>query len=116
VPEGWQVIRIGFPTSTEFWIDCQDSEDLENDKPMLLVASGQHYAELVPVAIVARRAHWQKLWPHQWREKPIQGRIRNHVDEPWQYGTIVQYKPGQMKWKTESGMWYQFAEFRGFGK
>jgi len=116
VPEGWQVIRIGFPTSTEFWLDC-DSRIAQDDNPALIAVSGEYYGEVViPVAIVARRAHWQKLWPHQWREKPIQGRIRNQGDEPWQYGTIVQYKPGPTKWKRESGMWYQFAEFKGFGK
>jgi hypothetical protein len=113
VPEGWEIIRIGTPELGESYLDYYYLPD--SDVQVMHVVKRtlpELNLEGIPLAIVQRKAHWQKLWPMQWRETPLQGRFRNHIDSPWEYGTIVQYRPGQMKWKSADNRWWQHAEVR----
>lgn len=109
VPHGWEIVRIGSPSIGEHYI-AYEYESYQ----LLVVVEEKQLEECdsfeCPVAIVQRKAHWQKLWPMQWAYQPLKGRVRNHVDEPWTYTLIVQYRPGQMKWRTSESRWYQFAE------
>jgi hypothetical protein len=111
VPDGWEIVRVGSPSIGEHYI-AYEYEPYQ----LLVVVEEKELEECDsferPVAIVQRKAHWQKLWPKQWRETPLQGRFRNHIDSAWEYGTIVQYRPGQMKWKTADNRWFQYAEVR----
>lgn len=110
VPEGWEIVRIGNPAKGDQYLTWAGDQ----------IALGQFTLNTdalmpTPVAIVQRKAHWQKLWPHQWKETPVQGRFRNHKDSYWEYGTVVQYRPGQVKWKAEDGRWFQYFEVRSVG-
>lgn len=113
VPAGWQVVRIGTPRFGEYYLEYYRQPEataygiraIKEDRNLTGTAD-------YPIVIVARIAHWQKLWPIQWQDKPVEGRVRSHIDEPWTYALIVQYRPGVMKWRTSESRWYKFAEVR----
>ena len=101
IPEEYDLVRIGYPTTGELYLHDTDVV-LEWTDP-------EYVTTLRPVAIVRLAASWRKMTPSKWDDKPRLARLRQTQYDCWDYDTVVGYRPGA-GWKTAKGRFYRQCE------
>lgn len=106
VPEGWEVLRIGRPEPTDWYLGYDELDTL-----VPLPGSIYCHAKYA-VTIVERIGVYRRITRAGVKALPFVARLRNHMDEPWTYGQIVAHKPGVMQWQISTGHWFRYAEIK----
>jgi hypothetical protein len=102
IPAGYDLDRIGYPTEGDYYVAHTDVVYQFPD------ASGVEIQH--PVAIVSPKDQWRQMTKGTWKGQPLKARFRTKSDQPWTYGTLVDYKPGPMPWRSGEGRWFRVAE------
>lgn len=104
MPKGWSLDRIGYPEIGDYYLAHTDVIYQHHRSSIREI---QH-----PVAILSRKAHWVRCTAAWWDggQEPVKARFRTLKNGPWEYGILVDYRPGQMRWKSSDGRWHRVAE------
>ena len=102
IPEGYDLVRIGYPGDGEIWISDSGPKTCYNEYPLEQ-----------PVAILTRLAAWRRIGDASVPTLPyLKARFKTYEDDPWKYSSLVAYRPGRMRWGSGDGKWYRFCEIQ----
>jgi len=104
IPEPYELVRIGFPEMGEQYLDSNGTT--------VRVAFGKEEFP-GPVPVLYNPKGWRQATHAEAARLPIAARFRDKYNEPWVYGTVVEYVPSLThKWKDgDTGMWFKRCEF-----
>lgn len=92
IPEGYELVGIREPV---------DMDELVYTLP------------LRQQIIIAKVGKWKPaIAKNVLKMAPLPARFRDAKNEPWQYGTVVDYARRVFRWKEESGVWFRYCEVK----